>query len=330
MVARGEPRVSADDAPRILAPADEVLADDSRRPAAWHGLWRGAFLSLLLHVAIIAALLGLWRLPAPHEVILQVALVDEGPGAAGAAGGTDGRAATPGRAPAETPAAPSATSASTEAPTEANRALAAPPQPASPPEAPAPPVPAAAAPKPPPRPQHKPAPPARPAAPVTAAAEPPPTPAAVSSQPPSADATAATAPPAAGVGRGPAGPSGVGKGAEGQGHGVVGNGPPEGPGDDYLNRLRRWLAKYKKYPEDALKRKVEGEVVVAFTLARDGTVLAAQVEKSSGSATLDEAAVRMLHDASPVPPVPERYKGRELRLTIPVDYSIGFFERLFR
>ena len=38
----------------------------------------------------------------------------------------------------------------------------------------------------------------------------------------------------------------------------------------------------------------------------------------------------MMHRASPVPPVPDRYKGSELKLAMPVDYSIGFFERLFR
>lgn len=327
MVARGEPGVTAEDTPRIFAPAD-----DPRRPADERSLWLGTFLSLLLHLAIIAALLGLWRLPSPHEVVLQVALVDEGPGAAGAAGGAGEKAATPDdaamKAAAASSTAPRESPAPAEAATTPSTTAAAPPRPASSPEAPIPPAPAAEPPKPPARPPHKPALPVQPALPVTAAAKPPPTTAA--SQPPAADTGATAAPTAAGVGRGPAGPSGAGKGAEGQGHGVVGNGPIEGPGDDYLDRLRRWLAKYKKYPEDALKRKIEGEVVVDFTLARDGTVLSARVEKSSGSATLDEAAVQMLHDASPVPPVPERYKGQELRISIPVDYSIGFFERLFR
>jgi protein TonB len=200
----------------------------------------------------------------------------------------------------------------------------------------------------PPRPQRKPRAPAAPTpspdtAPATPQATqepgpqprqaaPPPASDAPQEAPPSAagDKAAAAAPAAAGIGTGPAGPGGVGQGSEGQGHGIAGNGPQDGPGDDYLDRLRRWLARYKKYPEEALKRKVEGEVVVAFTLARDGTVLSAPVEKSSGNPLLDQAAVQMLHDASPVPPVPERYKGRELRLTIPVDYSIGLFERLFR
>jgi hypothetical protein len=38
----------------------------------------------------------------------------------------------------------------------------------------------------------------------------------------------------------------------------------------------------------------------------------------------------MLRRASPVPPIPPRYKGAQLKLAMPIDYSIGFFEKLFR
>jgi protein TonB len=122
----------------------------------------------------------------------------------------------------------------------------------------------------------------------------------------------------------------MGQGTRGAGHGALGDGPIEGPGDDYLDALRRWLAKFKKYPEAALKRKEEGQVVVSFVLARDGTILQSEIERSSGSGAIDRAAIAMLHDASPVPPVPERYRGERLRLTMPVNYEIGFFERMFR
>jgi hypothetical protein len=37
----------------------------------------------------------------------------------------------------------------------------------------------------------------------------------------------------------------------------------------------------------------------------------------------------MLHRASPLPPVPQRYKGAQLKLDMPIDYSIGLFEKLF-
>jgi protein TonB len=123
---------------------------------------------------------------------------------------------------------------------------------------------------------------------------------------------------------------GRGQGNEGAGRGVFGDDALEGPGDEYLEKLRRWLAKYKQYPQAAIDKKEEGQVIIGFTLKRDGTVLTAWIERSSGIPLLDEAALAMMHRASPVPPIPDRYKGNELKLAMPVDYSIGFFERLFR
>lgn len=120
----------------------------------------------------------------------------------------------------------------------------------------------------------------------------------------------------------------AGQGQEGTGHGFVGEGR-DGPGDDYLEELRRWLARYKHYPKEAIDKNEEGKVVVGFTLARDGTVVAAWIVKSSGVPILDQAALAMLHNSSPVPPVPARYKGSELKLAMPIDYSIGLFDKLF-
>lgn len=120
---------------------------------------------------------------------------------------------------------------------------------------------------------------------------------------------------------------GGGQGAEGKGAGMLGT--DEGPGDEYMERLRRWVAKFKKFPPEARKLKQEGTVVVAFVLARDGVVLDAQIERSSGFPLIDEAALAMLCGASPVPPVPPSYPGDRLSIALPVRYSIGFFGRLF-
>jgi protein TonB len=127
---------------------------------------------------------------------------------------------------------------------------------------------------------------------------------------------------------GPAGGNrGIGSGTEGRGPGLFGSG--RGPGDDYLERLRRWLAKHKKYPPESVKRKEEGNVMVGFVLARDGTVLSAQIERSSGFPLIDQAVLDMLRRASPVPPVPAHYNGERLTISMPVNFSLGFFERLF-
>ena len=126
---------------------------------------------------------------------------------------------------------------------------------------------------------------------------------------------------------GPGGATGVGLGPQGSGTGMFGSG--QGPGDDYLEKLRRWLARHKKYPEEAHKKKQEGTVLLAFVLARDGTVLEARIERSSGFPLIDQATLDMMRRASPVPPVPATYTGERLAIAMPVRFTIGFFEKLF-
>jgi periplasmic protein TonB len=247
--------------------------------------------SALFHAAMLGVLVGLWRsAPPPEDLPIQVTMVREGPGAAGRAGGAAGGGA-----------APETTQAAAQ------------PAPMPPPETH------------PPTPDQGPAPPrrkprrAKPAArPSPAVAEP---------------RVAAAAPqPAAGrpgAGGGPAAGLGAGQGATGQGEGAVGDAAAGSPGDDYLERVRRWIQKFQHYPQEASRRKQQGTALLDVTLARDGTVLGVRVERSSGFPLLDEAAIKAVFDASPVPPFPESYRRQEGTMVLPAQYSLGFFERLF-
>jgi TonB family protein len=125
------------------------------------------------------------------------------------------------------------------------------------------------------------------------------------------------------------GVGGRGRGEEGAGRAAVGNGSLNGPGDDYLEEVRRWISRYKKYPPDALDKKQEGVATLGFVIDRDGKVLDAWIEKTSGNPLLDQATMEMIHAASPVPKPPDRYKGATLRLFMPVNYQIGLFDKLF-
>ncbi|MGO8917381.1 MAG: energy transducer TonB, partial [Stellaceae bacterium] len=95
------------------------------------------------------------------------------------------------------------------------------------------------------------------------------------------------------------------------------------------DRLKRWLNKYKRYPEPAQKDKQQGQLVVSFTILRDGTVLDPRIEHSSGFPLLDAAALQMLRDASPVPPLPQSYRAPRVAVDLPVQFSLGFFARTF-
>jgi protein TonB len=133
-----------------------------------------------------------------------------------------------------------------------------------------------------------------------------------------------------GTGQGSGGSSGQGLGAAGAGRGDVGNGNLTSPGDDYLERVRRRVAEFKRYPDAAKKQKQEGRGAISFRIARDGTVLDAWIERSTGFPLLDAAILQAVHEASPVPPVPERYRGAELTVSMPYAFSIGTFDRIFQ
>lgn len=125
------------------------------------------------------------------------------------------------------------------------------------------------------------------------------------------------------------GAGGRGRADAGAGRADAGNGSLEGPGDDYLDKVQRWVARFRKYPDDAIKQRQEGVASVGFKFARDGTVLDAWIEKSSGYPLLDNAAVAMIRAASPIPKVPDKYHGDTLTLAMPERFRIGVFDRIF-
>lgn len=76
----------------------------------------------------------------------------------------------------------------------------------------------------------------------------------------------------------------------------------------------------RHYPEAARARGEQGTVRLALTIGRSGQVISARLVGSSGSSTLDQAALEMARNASGRPLPPEM--GSSVSLTVPVRYSI--------
>lgn len=90
----------------------------------------------------------------------------------------------------------------------------------------------------------------------------------------------------------------------------------------YFGQLMGWLNQHKRYPTELKKKKTEGVVIVRFSIDRQGRLLSSEIKKSSGHPRLDDAALQMLADASPMPAIPESLSRQRLTLEIPVEYSL--------
>jgi protein TonB len=319
------------------ADIDEVTETRERRRFR-AAMWLSAF----SHALVIVVLYLLWQPVSEEQVPLPpipITVIQEKEGQSGAAGGGNSETAASSASAASTQESASEPAASTA---ESEPELRQPTPPIETPPQPSSEVPSLAqtqtTPAPAPQetvepvPQHKPSPP-KPPKPHTETAET--TPTTPTTQPAAQQPATATQTPtqtasASGTDQPlPPGTGGRGRGDEGAGRAAVGNGSLEGPGDDYLDAVRRWVQRYRKYPDEAVKQKQEGVVQLGFKFARDGTVTDAWIEKSSGFPLLDQAALNMIHAASPIPKVPDRYKGDTLTLVMPENFRIGLFDRLF-
>jgi len=73
---------------------------------------------------------------------------------------------------------------------------------------------------------------------------------------------------------------------------------------EYFEMLNLRIHSYKKYPESARSRHLEGRVRVEFVLSEDGTLSDIKILKSSRHKNLDEAAISAIKRASPFPRPP--------------------------
>ena len=95
-----------------------------------------------------------------------------------------------------------------------------------------------------------------------------------------------------------------------------------GESNRYLLRIKKQLMQHKVYPPELKRKKQQGVVRLRFTIAADGSVAAQRVEEGSGISRLDAAALAVLADAAPFPPIPESLGRHSLTLVLPINYSL--------
>jgi len=90
----------------------------------------------------------------------------------------------------------------------------------------------------------------------------------------------------------------------------------------YEQVLFAWMNRHKQYPTLAQRRGLEGSGSIRVRIDREGRVLERTVDRSTGEAMLDQAALDMVRRANPFPAVPPEYAGDGFEFVAPIQYRL--------
>jgi len=91
---------------------------------------------------------------------------------------------------------------------------------------------------------------------------------------------------------------------------------------NFQKALLRHIERYQNYPGAAKRLRLQGTVLVLFSMRRDGTVLDVWIKTGSGAAILDKEAVDTIKRAQPLPPIPPELPSR-LNVIVPVAFNLS-------
>lgn len=89
---------------------------------------------------------------------------------------------------------------------------------------------------------------------------------------------------------------------------------------NYMGRVASRLQRQKRYPKAAKRKKIQGTVVVSFTIRRNGSVAGVRIARRSGHAMLDKEVLAMVRRASPFPPIPANAGRNTITVTVPISF----------
>lgn len=105
---------------------------------------------------------------------------------------------------------------------------------------------------------------------------------------------------------------------------VIAAAAPSAAGTEQLyerweRRLRTRISELHTFPGGASKKEL-GDVVISFSIGKDGRPANAVIQKSSGNPTYDKAARRVVRLLGPIGPVPS-VTGRDHRVQLKLSYG---------
>jgi len=89
---------------------------------------------------------------------------------------------------------------------------------------------------------------------------------------------------------------------------------------NYQGLVAARLARFKRFPPEARRRREHGSAIVSFTIDGTGRITVVGLVRGTGFAALDEEVQAMVRRASPFPPPP---RGTDITFTAPVSFHLN-------
>ena len=121
-------------------------------------------------------------------------------------------------------------------------------------------------------------------------------------------------------GNGPMGQAASGNGTGGNGGALAGCLDPE-----WMQAVTERVRQFFYYPTDALATRRTGVVMVRFVVRGNGQVDRLEIDKPSGDAELDKAAIDIMRKAQPLPPIPARMHLDRVDGRLPINFGLRSF-----
>ena len=84
--------------------------------------------------------------------------------------------------------------------------------------------------------------------------------------------------------------------------------------------MMEFLMKNMKYPQTAVKAKLQGKAIVGFVVGKDGTISDVHITKSAGHAVLDEEAMRVVKSMPAWEPGKQKGKPVNVKYNVPITF----------
>ncbi|MGH7835336.1 MAG: TonB family protein, partial [Candidatus Binatia bacterium] len=88
----------------------------------------------------------------------------------------------------------------------------------------------------------------------------------------------------------------------------------------YFEHIKSAIEVVWDYPENALKRGIEGKLLLEFTIQANGALDGLRLVRTSGFADLDEEAIRAVRAAAPFRPIPSHIGKQRLDIIASFEY----------